>query len=356
MSYYAVAKGKHIGIFLSFNDCNKAIKGFKHPLIKKCNTLQECERFIIENKHSKSILQNEYIPYDVKFTEDCQIKNKVVEKKTVTIEDKSLKSKKEKKTKKQKKIKEKKQKQEQKEQQQKEQQQKEEQQKEEQQKEQQKQQKQQDNSHLEIYTDGSCINNGRANAASGIGIYFGPNDKRNVSKKISGKQTNNTAELTAIIYSFKILEEDINNGRNITIHTDSEYAIKCATTYGEKMEKIDWKKDIPNKELVQIIYSLYNNTPNVNLKHIRAHTGKEDKDSIGNENADRLANEAVVRNNFTQFEKPKNKGKRKIYLNVPYTQKNNAKKLGALWDPNKKKWFVYENNKNKGNLIGRFSM
>ena len=53
--------------------------------------------------------------------------------------------------------------------------------------------------------------------------------------------------------------------------------------------------------------------------------------------------------------KDKNKGKRKIYLNIPYTQRNNAKKMGALWDPNKKKWFIYENNKNKGNLIGRFS-
>ena len=207
MSYYAVAKGKHIGIFLTFNDCNKAIKGYKHPLIKKCNTLQECERFIIENKHAKSVLQEEYVPYDVKFDDDIQ-ENKVVEKKTVTIEDKSLKTKKEKKSKKDKKSKEKQQKQE---------------------------NKIEDNSYLEIYTDGSCINNGRANAASGIGIYFGPGDERNVSKKISGKQTNNTAELTAIIYSFKILEKDIHSGRNIIIHTDSEYAIKCATTYGEKM-------------------------------------------------------------------------------------------------------------------------
>lgn len=323
MSYYAVAKGKHVGIFLSFNDCNKAIKGYKHPLIKKCNTLQECERFIIENKYAKGVLQEEYVPYDVKFGE----MNEIVEKKMVTIEDKSLKSKKEKKSKKDKKSKEKKQ-----------------------------TINNNNNPDLEIYTDGSCINNGRANAASGIGIYFGPGDKRNVSKKISGKQTNNTAELSAIIYAFKMLERDIHVGKNIIIHTDSEYAIKCATTYGAKMEKLLWEKEIPNKQLVQVIYNLYKNVPNVIFKHVRAHTGKQDKHSIGNENADRLANEAVVRNNFTQFEKPKNKEKRKIYLNIPYTQRNNAKKMGALWDPNKKKWFIYENNKNKGNLIGRFSM
>ena len=259
MSYYAVAKGKHIGIFLSFNDCNKAIKGFKHPLVKKFSTLKECERFIIENKNAKSVLQNEYEPYNVTFGKDCEIRNEVVEKKTVTIKERK------------------------------------------QQKD--KKQIEDPNSVLELYTDGSCINNGRANAASGIGIYFGKGDKRNVSKKISGKQTNNTAELTAIIYSLKVLEDDIHSGRNIIIHTDSEYAIKCATTYGEKMEKIDWKKDIPNKELVQIIYSLCSNMKNVTLKHVRAHTGKQDKHSIGNENADRLANEAVVKNNFTAFEK-----------------------------------------------------
>lgn len=308
MSYYAVAKGKNIGIFLSFNDCNKAIKGYKHPLIKKCNTLQECERFIIENRNAKGVLQEEYVPYDVKYNDGTQ-ENKIVEKKMITIESK---------TKKNKQCK--------------------------------------NNPDLEIYTDGSCINNGRANASSGIGIYFGPGDERNVSKKISGKQTNNTAELSAIIYAFKMLERDIHVGKNIIIHTDSEYAIKCATTYGAKMEKLLWEKEIPNKQLVQVIYNLYKNVPNVIFKHVRAHTGKQDKHSIGNENADRLANEAVVKNNFTQFEKPKNKGKRKIYLNIPYTQRNNAKKMGALWDPNKKKWFIYENNKNKGNLIGRFSM
>ena len=85
MSYYAVAKGKHVGIFLSFNDCNKAIKGFKHPLIKKFSTLKDCERFIIENKNSKSILQEEYEPYDVKFGQTNEIRNQVVEKKTVII-------------------------------------------------------------------------------------------------------------------------------------------------------------------------------------------------------------------------------------------------------------------------------
>ena len=64
-----------------------------------------------------------------------------------------------------------------------------------------------------VYTDGSCYNNGKKNAVSGIGIFFGPNDKRNVSKTIEGKQTNNTAELTAIIETYSIIESDILAGK-----------------------------------------------------------------------------------------------------------------------------------------------
>ena len=38
-----------------------------------------------------------------------------------------------------------------------------------------------------------------------MGVYFGINDIRNISKKIEGKQTNNTAELSAIIEVYNIL-------------------------------------------------------------------------------------------------------------------------------------------------------
>ena len=58
-----------------------------------------------------------------------------------------------------------------------------------------------------IYTDGSCINNGKKNAKAGIGVYFGKDDKRNISKRIKGKQTNNIAELKAILKAIKILKK-----------------------------------------------------------------------------------------------------------------------------------------------------
>jgi ribonuclease HI len=114
-----------------------------------------------------------------------------------------------------------------------------------------------------VYTDGACSNNGQESAVAGIGIYFAVNDPRNVSQKMEGKQTNNTAELGAILNTYPIIEADILSGKKITIVSDSQYAIRCATTYGEKCTSQGWNKDIPNKELVKEVYNLYKDKFNV---------------------------------------------------------------------------------------------
>lgn len=144
-----------------------------------------------------------------------------------------------------------------------------------------------------VYTDGSCSNNGLPNAMAGIGIYFNDNDPRNVSRRVVGKQSNNTAELTAIIETLHILQEDINNGKIIHIYSDSKYAIRCCTEYGKKCELNKWEKPIPNKELVKQAYQLKKKYPNVELIYIKAHTNNTDIYSLGNDGADRLANQAI---------------------------------------------------------------
>lgn len=143
-----------------------------------------------------------------------------------------------------------------------------------------------------VYTDGACSNNGKSSASAGIGIFFGTDDHRNVSRKVVGKQTNNTAELTAIIDTYPIIYPDLMAGKKIAIVSDSEYAIKCATSYGEKCSKTGWKKEIPNQELVKTLYELYIGT-SVQFIHVRAHTDKTDIHSIGNDQADKLANQAI---------------------------------------------------------------
>ena len=199
---------------------------------------------------------------------------------------------------------------------------------------------------LYVYTDGSCINNGSKNAKAGIGIYFSKSDKRNVSRELEGENlTNNIAELMAVIEAINLIKkEDV---KNKTIVTDSEYVIKCATTYGKKLEDNNWqsskKTDPPNLNLVKEIYRLTNKY-NIKYMHIDAHTGLKDKHSIGNANADLLANSAI---GVVEKKKETNK----IYLNVKFEDRNIVKEKGAKWDVDKKKWYIYSSNPNKAMLI-----
>jgi ribonuclease HI len=198
---------------------------------------------------------------------------------------------------------------------------------------------------INVYTDGACSNNGRSNAKAGLGIYFGEGDPRNSSERIIGKQTNNTAELTAILRAAAILQEDIMDGDEIHIYTDSDYAKRCCTTYGEKLAKKGWgigsKKPIPNLELVQKAYTVFSRLDNVYFHYIAAHTGLDDEHSRGNEGADRLANLAIGVSECPYANKSKKLGsQKKIYINLPYAEKDEGKKLGTRWDPKKKKWYI----------------
>jgi ribonuclease HI len=201
-----------------------------------------------------------------------------------------------------------------------------------------------------VYTDGACSNNGKKNATAGIGIFFGEGDPRNVSHKIEGKQTNNTAELTAIIQTYSIIESDLTRGMKVGIMSDSNYAINCITGYGERCSKNNWLVDIPNKELVKRAYELYKDwRSNVQFIHIKAHTNETDIHSIGNDNADKLANMAVGLQKCPYSEKNE-----KIHLDVPFIQKDEIKRLGGLWDATMKKWYIRPNCKNKDEIMRLF--
>ncbi|WP_396189517.1 RNase H family protein [Flavobacterium sp.] len=191
---------------------------------------------------------------------------------------------------------------------------------------------------MHVYTDGSCQNNGSPHARAGYAVYFGENDARNEYNVVQGKQSNNTGELTAVIRALEIVATDIERDILVNIHTDSEYVIKCITTYGDKLAANNWKtstkKDPPNKELLQKVHTLYNNyKARVKVHHIKAHTDHQDIHSIGNAEADRLANLAIGVNNLE-----KNKPN-KYFIDVPYNLKDRAKELGARWDQKVKKWY-----------------
>jgi len=209
MPFYAVACGRTIGVFSTWDECNRAVKGYKHASYKKFDTKQEAEEFVAKNGVVQETTTIELVDFEPDYY---------------------------------------------------------------------------------VYTDGACSKNGTRVASAGIGIYFGENDQRNLSEKLIGKQTNNLAELTAIVKTHAIIRPDLLSSKKVAIVTDSEYAIKCVSTYGEKCYKQNWNVDIPNKELVKIAYELYkDHSNNVRFIHIRAHTQKTDIHSIGNDQADKLA-------------------------------------------------------------------
>ena len=216
------------------------------------------------------------------------------------------------------------------------------------------------NNIINIYIDGSCINNGNPNAQAGYGVYFKKDDERNEYARVIGKQSNNTGELTALIRAIEIVYDNLNiqsSTIKINIYTDSEYVIKCAGNYGDKLSKNEWKTTTgsvpPNLKLIQRIHEIYKPfKKQIELFHIKAHTGLSDEHSIGNAEADRLANLALgvivtenldntlISNMKTQYSKH--------YINIKYEFKDAIKKLGAKWDTHCNKWY-YEDNISEAN-------
>ena len=160
---------------------------------------------------------------------------------------------------------------------------------------------------FKIYTDGACVNNGKPNARCSIGIHFSNNNVLNmidISRVLQvSKSTNNVAELTAIHEAIKQYATT-NLCMPLQIYSDSQYSINCITKWYPSWVKKKCVDEKQNNKLIKAIYEDYCNIKNkvedIQLIHIKAHTGLNDEHSIGNSIADKLATDALKK-----FEKPK---------------------------------------------------
>ncbi|KAL8642172.1 MAG: hypothetical protein Q9228_001102 [Teloschistes exilis] len=146
---------------------------------------------------------------------------------------------------------------------------------------------------LRIHTDGSALGNGQAGAFAGVGVYFGPGDKRNVSETLPGpRQTNQRAELTAILRALEIVPKN----RDVSIITDSKYAIDCVTVWHINWRKNGWKnasgKAVENKDLIENILAKIDERKSLQVQSefewVKGHAQHP-----GNVEADRLAVEGA---------------------------------------------------------------
>lgn len=133
---------------------------------------------------------------------------------------------------------------------------------------------------LEIYTDGSCLNN------PGPGGWAYLYSDHSLSNKGGEKYTtNNRMEMTAIIEALSSTPE----GSSVTIFTDSMFVVNGMTKWVKNWKKKGWKLanggDVKNKELWITIDQL-NNSRTVAWKWVKAHSTNE----LNNE-VDRMANE-----------------------------------------------------------------
>lgn len=132
-----------------------------------------------------------------------------------------------------------------------------------------------------VFTDGSADPNP---GPGGWGAVYVKNGKI-IAEKDGHKAhtTNNQMELTALIEGCALVPE----GTEATLYTDSQLCVNTMNIWAKGWEAKDWKKKggpIKNLELVQALYGILQDRPELKIEWIAAHAGAR-----WNEYADALA-------------------------------------------------------------------
>lgn len=142
---------------------------------------------------------------------------------------------------------------------------------------------------VDLYTDGSCHNNGTAGARCGSGLWYGHNDERNRALRIGlPHSSNNVGELAAVLVAL----QTHNNAKSLTITSDSQYTIDVLTKHAQK-----WLNEgfsgVSNKALIAaMVGELIATKTTVYMRKVKGHSGDE-----GNDGADKLADEGANKAN-----------------------------------------------------------
>ena len=159
------------------------------------------------------------------------------------------------------------------------------------------------NEEIVIYTDGSCLGNGRTGAISGIGVHYSYKNKyklNDISQKIDLKDTiatNNHAELYAINVAINNIIHNNHHNKKIILYTDSKYSINCINKWYAKWlenNKITGRKNI--EEIREIYNNIHNLNMDIDIKYIRGHTKLTDDHHVGNNIADDLSRNILCEN------------------------------------------------------------
>lgn len=246
--YYAVHKGYKTGVFNTWADCQKQIKGFKAAKYRKFPTKKEAELFVktgtfnttstsataAANTNGSKFKKNDEQQNNLKRQREDNLGDEQSNKLSQPIGD------------------------------------------------------------IIVYTDGASSKNGTEHAVAGFGVFWGDGDDRNVSEPLEGeRQTNQRAELMAII---KALEQSQNMKESLEIRTDSQYSIKAVTIWYHSWVKNGWRtgngQSVQNEDLIKRVLQLKKSRAGETyFSYVPGHKGV-----YGNEMADKLAVKGAMKN------------------------------------------------------------
>ncbi|KLO04486.1 ribonuclease H-like protein, partial [Schizopora paradoxa] len=120
---------------------------------------------------------------------------------------------------------------------------------------------------VNVYTDGSALGNGTPNATAGAAVYWGPNSQKNWSGRVPDSQTNNRAELYAILQALLNAPPD----RTLNLYSDSEYALRSIFYWSYSHRQTGW--ECTNGDLLEdiILVIQWRQCP-LHLRWVKAHT------------------------------------------------------------------------------------
>lgn len=149
------------------------------------------------------------------------------------------------------------------------------------------------------FTDGACTNNGKSKARAAWAVWFPDNESISVADFVPAEenQTNQRAELTAILQTVKIVEKNFSNDTDLQIFTDSQYSKDCLTKWLPAWVANGWKtkqgKEVCHRDLIEETSNILSMFKSYLITHVEAHTGGVDYNSRNNAIADRMATKVL---------------------------------------------------------------
>ncbi len=139
--------------------------------------------------------------------------------------------------------------------------------------------------HVDIYTDGSCLKNP---GPGGYGAILIHGEKHKEISRGFQNTTNNRMELSGVIFAL----EELKYPCKVTIYTDSQYIAKAVNEgWLDKWQKNGWKtssrNEVKNKDLWQEMIRLLN-IHRVEFRWVKGHDGVH-----YNERCDEIARDAA---------------------------------------------------------------